>query len=141
MSQAIRIIEDEHRSLAAVLSGLCTVAQEVRAGRMTPDRPEFDPKWSVALPASGRCRGRKQTDAAAGRRPATGLPVGSSTPRRSYRRVQLAVNGNEVTTLPLPSTNVAVPSIDSSSRETLRVIGPTKCHRPRKLPLESQDIW
>jgi hemerythrin-like domain-containing protein len=37
VSQAIRIIEDEHRSLAAVLSGLCTVAQEVRAGRMTPD--------------------------------------------------------------------------------------------------------
>ena len=43
----------------------------------------------------------------------------------SYRRVQLAVNGNEVTTLPLPSTNVAVPSIDSSFREGLRVIGPT----------------
>ena len=52
--------------------------------------------------------------------PTLGIPAS-----RSYRRVQLAVNGNEVTTLPLPSTNVAVPSIDSSFREGLKVIGPT----------------
>lgn len=37
MSDAIRIIEDEHRSLAAVLNGLCTVVQEVEAGRLSPD--------------------------------------------------------------------------------------------------------
>ncbi len=35
--QAIRTIEDEHRSLAAVLNGLCTVAREVRAGHMPVD--------------------------------------------------------------------------------------------------------
>jgi len=35
--KAIRIIEDEHRSLAAVLNGLCTVAREVREGRMPVD--------------------------------------------------------------------------------------------------------
>ena len=57
----------------------------------------------------------------AGKNQAPKLSIPAS---RSYRRVQLAVNGNEVTTLPLPSTNVAVPSIDSSFREGLRVIGP-----------------
>lgn len=36
-SDAIRIIEDEHRSLAAVLNGLCAVAREVREGRQRPD--------------------------------------------------------------------------------------------------------
>jgi branched-chain amino acid transport system ATP-binding protein len=33
-SDAIRIIEDEHRSLAAVLNGLCAVASEIREGRL-----------------------------------------------------------------------------------------------------------
>src|SRR5512144_1229921 len=37
MPDAIRIIEDEHRSLAAVLNGLCTVAREIGAGRLEPD--------------------------------------------------------------------------------------------------------
>src|SRR6516164_9224645 len=59
------------------------------------------------------CTGKNQP-------PTFGIPAS-----RSYRRVQLPVNGNEVTTLPLPSTNVAVPSIDSSFREGLKVIGPT----------------
>ena len=36
MAYAIRIIEDEHRSLAAVLGGLHHLTQEVRAGRMAP---------------------------------------------------------------------------------------------------------
>ncbi len=36
-AEAIRIIQDEHRSLAAVLNGLCEVAREVREGRMAPD--------------------------------------------------------------------------------------------------------
>jgi branched-chain amino acid transport system ATP-binding protein len=35
-SDAIRIIEDEHRSLAAVLNGLGAVATEVREGRLAP---------------------------------------------------------------------------------------------------------
>lgn len=37
MSHAIRIIEDEHRSLSAVLNGLCTVVREVEEGHMAPD--------------------------------------------------------------------------------------------------------
>ncbi len=37
MSHAIRIIEDEHRSLAAVLNGLCEVARQVREGQAAPD--------------------------------------------------------------------------------------------------------
>ncbi len=39
MSHAIRIIEDEHRSLAAVLNGLCEVARRVREGQAAPDLP------------------------------------------------------------------------------------------------------
>ncbi len=41
MSHAIRIIEDEHRSLAAVLNGLCEVARQVRQGQAAPDLPLF----------------------------------------------------------------------------------------------------
>jgi len=38
VSHAIRIIEDEHRSLAAVLNGLCQVARQAREGQAGPDR-------------------------------------------------------------------------------------------------------
>jgi hypothetical protein len=41
-----------------------------------------------------------------------------------YSRVQLAVNGKDVTTFPLESNNVAMPSMDNSLRLELRVIGP-----------------
>jgi len=37
-SDAIRIIEDEHRSLAAVLNGLGAVVREIRQGRLVPDQ-------------------------------------------------------------------------------------------------------
>jgi hemerythrin-like domain-containing protein len=37
LADAVRIIEEEHRSLAAVLNALCTVAREVQAGRMASD--------------------------------------------------------------------------------------------------------
>jgi hypothetical protein len=41
-----------------------------------------------------------------------------------YRRLQDAVNGNEVITFPLPSTKVAMPSMLRSFKEALRVMGP-----------------
>ena len=37
MSKALAIIRNEHRSLAAVLSGLAFLADEIRAGRQQPD--------------------------------------------------------------------------------------------------------
>jgi len=42
MSQAIRIIEDEHRSLAAVLNGLSAVVEEARAERLDLDPALLD---------------------------------------------------------------------------------------------------
>ena len=35
--RSIRIIQDEHRSITAILEGLCRVLAEVDAGRMAPD--------------------------------------------------------------------------------------------------------
>lgn len=44
--------------------------------------------------------------------------------RADYKRAHDAVNGNVVTTVPLPSTSVAVPWISKCFKERLRVIGP-----------------